>query len=895
MPSLDDIVSLLRDEKLDVLCVTETWLQDSVMDNYLVFPGYSIARLDRSARGGGVAIIYRDYYRIERLIVPSAGSSLECLWVTVCMGRSFTVGVAYRPPNGPIAPALDDLEHQLVHILETGKNLYLLGDLNFDQLSPTKPGVQQYTQLLQDLRLKQLIDLPTRSGSLLDHIIIKMSDVATSAQVIRCSLSDHDLIIADVPVTRCRRRPSTVTVRSTHRLNIDALCYDLLTADWGAIYEATAVSDKWSAWLSVWSPHIDHHMPLVKIKSRHRPCPWLNDERVRDTMRARDEARAEWDRNPCSETREKYRECRNITKRAQYGARAMYFESTLQHSMTTTWKDIRRFMISKKSKQVPPSTEQVSELADRLNAHFSTVGQTVAAAAAAQQTGAPPLSPRPPRVCSAAFRVTPATLPELSQALRNMSNSKASGEDGITLSMLRQTFPVIGPHLLHVINASIVSGTVPSEWKLAIITPLHKSGCRSDPNNYRPISILPTVAKLAERVVCNQLIKYLSDNFVLCEQQHGFRPGHSTETAMLDSVMYLSESIDKGQIATLTTIDTSKAFDSVEHGRLLEKLGWYGVDQHWFQNWLCDRRQRVRDGSDVLPLTHGVIQGSILGPVLFLLFTNDFSSHATGCKIVMYADDVQFIHTAHPSALHELKHRIEKSLSIADSWFSQNSLKINPTKTDFMFVHTRQRRSVGSFSVDFGTSSIQASQSVKVLGVTMDKNLSWEPQVSSVIKRCYACICGLSKFSQKLSKNVKKKLIEALVFPHLQYCLTVWGSCNIAQRYRIQKIINHCARIVTGARRYDHVSPLLAELEWSKFDELLHQRDLAMLNKIMLSPYSSTSLKKCFRYRRSVSCRITRGAVGRSLELPRVHTETARRSFAFRAVSVWNRTRTARC
>ena len=463
------------------------------------------------------------------------------------------------------------------------------------------------------------------------------------------------------------------------------------------------------------------------------------------------------------------------------------------------------------------------------------------------------------------------------------------GDDGITVSMLRDTFPVVGPHLLHVVNASIVSGIVPLDWKLAFVSPLHKSGSKTDPNNYRPISILPTVAKLAERVVCDQLMGYLSDHSVLCEQQHGFRPGHSTETAMLDAVMYLSESLDKGLIASISAIDTSKAFDSVEHGRLLEKLSWYGIDHHWFRDWLSGRRQRVRGGKDVLPLSHGVIQGSILGPILFLLFTNDLSSHITGCKLVMYADDVQFIHTCHPNDFNQLKERIENSLNIADVWFSQNSLKINPTKTDFMLVHTRQRRSVGTFSIEFDSSTIHPSQSLKTLGVIVDKNLTWEAHVSTVIRRCYACICGLSKFSRRLTESVKKRLIEALVFPHLMYCLTVWGSCSKDQRYRVQKVINHCARIVKDARRYDHVTPLLAELNWPQFDDLLNRRDLAAMQLILHSDRTPVCLRKRVTYRENVSSRVTRGTADRLLELPRVRTEIARRCFAFRGVSAWNK------
>ena len=190
---------------------------------------------------------------------------------------------------------------------------------------------------------------------------------------------------------------------------------------------------------------------------------------------------------------------------------------------------------------------------------------------ASQVDSADPLGPRPRRVVSGAFRVYPATLPELSVAVRQMSASKASGDDGITIAMIRMTFPVIAPYLLHIVNDSIVSGTLPGAWKVAKVLPLHKAGSVDDPNNYRPISILPTVAKLTERVICNQLMAYLQSHCVLGEEQHGFRPGHSTESAMLDAVGCIVRSIDKGNIACLTTADTSKAFDSVPHRRLLEK------------------------------------------------------------------------------------------------------------------------------------------------------------------------------------------------------------------------------------------------------------------------------------------------------------------------------------
>ena len=191
----------------------------------------------------------------------------------------------------------------------------------------------------------------------------------------------------------------------------------------------------------------------------------------------------------------------------------------------------------------------------------------------AARHGEEPLPPRPPRVVAGSYRVHPATLPELTAALRRMSSSKASGEDGVTIAMLRMTWPVIAPHVLSVVNSSLVSGSVPEEWKRAIVVPIHKSGGMTEPSNYRPVSILPVVAKLTESVVCTQLLEYLLSHSILTDAQHGFRPGRLTESAMLDAVSHFMDCLDKGKIACLTTADTSKAFDSVQHQRLLEKMG----------------------------------------------------------------------------------------------------------------------------------------------------------------------------------------------------------------------------------------------------------------------------------------------------------------------------------
>ena len=252
----------------------------------------------------------------------------------------------------------------------------------------------------------------------------------------------------------------------------------------------------------------------------------------------------------------------------------------------------------------------------------------------------------------------------------------------------------------------------------------------------------------------------------------------------------------------------------------------------------------------------------------------------------MYADDAQFLDADYPSNIEALKSRVESSLSVALKWFIQNHLKINSAKTEMVIL--RSSRQNVDFSVSFGSDTISPAGRVRILGVTIDSHLAWVDHISCVVRRCYCVLVGVARMRQKLPKCTRRILIEALVFPHLRYCVTVWGSCTASQKQRIQKVINFGVRIVAGLGRKDHVTPALRDLGWPKVDELIAECDIATMRRLITAPCVSELLRERVVLRSDVSSHRTRATENGQLQLPKVRTEFARRSFIYRAVKTWN-------
>ena len=376
--------------------------------------------------------------------------------------------------------------------------------------------------------------------------------------------------------------------------------------------------------------------------------------------------------------------------------------------------------------------------------------------------------------------------------------------------------------LLDVVNCSLTAGSVPSTWKHALITPIPKAKSFSKPADTRPISILPAIMKIVERVVQKQLTCYLESNHLLASTQHGYRKKHSTESALNVITDRVLQAMDEGEITILVLADLTKCFDVVPHQKLLSKLRLHGVDTDWFADYLTGHKQQVQlrgaDGSNITSRPQenkiGVFQGGSLSCALFMLFANDLGlCMPEGVTIVQFADDVQISISGKKQDLVHLISLTEKALDSMFQWFCHNGMKVNASKTQMLVLGSPGMiKNLPPITINFSGATISDARIVKNLGVYIDRHLNFQAHIDDMVKKCTGILIALSHAKHVVPAGTMKTIVQALVLSTVRYCMSVYGSCGTTQIERVQKVIIFCARVVSGRRRSDHVSDVIEQL-----------------------------------------------------------------------------------
>ena len=531
-----------------------------------------------------------------------------------------------------------------------------------------------------------------------------------------------------------------------------------------------------------------------------------------------------------------------------------------------------------------------SEMAEAFNCHFANIGHDLVRDIPSADTDTVPESYL--ISTNATFSFKSCSPNEVRKLLEKLDTKKSTGLDNLPSRMLKIAAGVLAPSLAFLFNQSISSGIVPTEWKLARVTPIFKKGKRQDVNNYRPISIIPAVAKVFERIIYDQFFKYLNDNDLLVNCQSGFRSLHSTLTSLLEASNSWSVNIDNGLINGVIFIDLKKAFDTIDHKILLRKLASYGIDHRalkWFDSYLSDRQQKcVVNGelSGARAVTCGVPQGSLIGPLLFLIYINDLPNCLSKALPRMYADDTSISIAA--SSLPELESALNTELTYLHEWLNGNKLSLNIAKTELVLIGSRQRLSATttghSLTVQIKGHEIDRVPHTKSLGVHIDQNLSWSKHVNETAKIVSSGIGALKRLRPFICEDTAILLYRALIEPYFDYCCPVWDGLSNELADKLQKLQNRAIRVITNSDYYSSATALRGELGWDNLCTRRKKQKLKLMFKT-LNDQSPEYLKGLFMpFSTDYGLRNSEN----KLALPKPRTDFLKRSFCYSGAQLWN-------
>ena len=817
--------------------------------------------------------------------------------------RPFLVSTWYKPPNSPL-DLFNDFENLIGEIDGSNRELYLVGDMNTNLLTGiADSNSSKLINVCEVFGLRQLITEPTRvtaqSQSLIDLCITNTPDKIVRSGVLPLGISDHSLVYlirkTHYTIPGCVKIIST---RSFKHFNQEEFLADVELIQWDDISLFSHPNEMWEFWKNQFLTCIDKHAPIRSKRIENKKSPWITHELIRK-MRKRDVLKK------AERTKDQYcwndfKAARNEVNNSIKYAKRKYFCDNLsacKKDPRKTWQLVNELSSRQHMKKVIADIEigdikisSASEMAEAFNCHFANIGHDLARGIPSADTDTVPESYL--ISTNATFSFKSCSPNEVRKLLEKLDTKKSTGLDNLPSRMLKIAAGVLAPSLAFLFNQSISSGIVPTEWKLARVTPIFKKGKRQDVNNYRPISIIPAVAKVFERIIYDQFFKYLNDNDLLVNCQSGFRSLHSTLTSLLEASNSWSVNIDNGLINGVICIDLKKAFDTIDHKILLRKLASYGIDHRalkWFDSYLSDRQQKcVVNGelSGARAVTCGVPQGSLIGPLLFLIYINDLPNCLSKALPRMYADDTSISIAA--SSLPELESALNTELTYLHEWLNVNKLSLNIAKTELMLIGSRQRLSANttghSLTEQIKGHEIDRVPHTKSLGVHIDQNLSWSKHVNETAKIVSSGIGALKRLRPFICGDTAILLYRALIEPYFDYCCPVWDGLSNELADKLQKLQNRAIRVITNSDYYSSATALRGELGWDNLCTRRKKQKLKLMFKT-LNDQSPEYLKGLFMpFSTDYGLRNS----DNKLALPKPRTDFLKRSFCYSGAQLWN-------
>ena len=878
---LDFFEAIVNVLNVDVIGVTESWATPQILDSELSLPGFHMFRNDRKSdnRGGGVLLYVHEKFKpVEFTPVTSFQDNVWCQ-----IGDLF-IGVCYRSANYAIVG--DDNDDKLLQMIRntSNKNVILMGDFNYPEIDWLSQSVdssahndcKMFLDVVEDCFLTQHVLEYTRDNATLDLILTREPDLVSDITIgDNFSSSDHNMITFKIHYSSPRITMKSA-MRNYQKGDYNSIRCHLSNIDWDSCMSGSADE----CWTTLKDLLLYLEEKFVPVKTGHckRKPIWMTNRAFKSVRKKLKTFSKYKDKNHPAV---KYA---NAKAKTELKKARRSFEKKLARNIKQDRKSFYAYARSKSKTKV-----QITSLTDNTGAHTcsdldtSELLNTYFGSVFTQEDVH--TLPIPEKVftdsCHSYLSDVTITLQDVMKQLDKLRSDKAAGADELSPRLLMEVKDEICYPLLTIFKKSLNETCIPDDWKSANITPIYKKGSRALAENYRPVSLTSQTSKMFEAILRDAIVEHLEKNVLITDSQHGFRKGRSCLTNLLTFLEKVTGYIDCGSHVDAIFLDFAKAFDKVPHQRLASKLLCHGITgkvYDWIVEWLKGRHQRVclrGSLSDWLKVLSGVPQGSVLGPILFLIFINDLD-FSIKSHILKFADDTKIFRSITSTAdYNELQEDINNLIRWSEDW----QMLFNVDKCKVMHFG----RSNETLDYYMNGSKLDKVTEEKDLGVWISRDLK-------VSQQCIQACAKANRMLGVLNRTIKCKdegnlirFYKSLVRPHLEFCTAAWSPHYAKDKLLIEKVQRRFTRMIPRLKNTPYGNRLKELKLWSLED----RRTRADLIDVFKITHGLSSLSLDIFFVLDTESR-TRGHPWK-LKKRRINTDLRQHFFSERIINCWNK------
>ena len=910
--NIDELIVELEaiEVNFDVIILSECWVKDNQAMRSL--NGYNAYFTKNNyLQNDGVVVYVKDKYSVT-VIEPTFRQANALLLKLKTNKEIVYIMATYRSPQlHDITNFIEDLSNTLISI--KGHPIIIAGDMNINTLGPNQHyQVDEYLNLLSEYNLIQCIKKPTRvtnsSSSCIDHICTNINNALLTPIIYESEITDHFFTILGIEnKENFKTKPNhNKSQKMGKSINYVTLLNDLKQEEWNNVITNQEVVESYQEFYATLNKYIEKHTHRFRLKKSRMPIkPWITRGLVA-AIKTRDELNIRRKRYPENiYLQEEYRRYRNLlniliqrTKNEYYsneinnaGNNSKKIWNTINSATDKARSDNEIYELKIDDKIVDVNTNPLGIL-DHSNNYLSTVGEKMAEDIAIKtNTNINNLlnEYRPPNNVNVSFFLNPTVEKEVSLTIQSLKSNSAGGLDGFDSKLLKFIKSEISKPLTHIFNLSFIKGIFPDQLKKAIIRPLFKGGDKHLIENYRPISLTNNIAKVLEKLMKIRLIGFFTKNNILSENQFGFQKNKSTEDAIFEFTKTVYSNINENKKCMAVFLDLAKAFDTVSHEILLKKieaLGVRGVALDWFRSYLTNRKQVVKIGDECSRekvVKFGVPQGTVLGPILFLIYVNDLWSQKINAKIISFADDTVILF--HDNSWENVTRKAESELTKITSWLNSNLLSLNIKKTKFLIFSLTTANKINLQTLKLHQCDrqknicqcphIDRADQIKYLGIVVDDLLRWDKHILTTTNKLRKLIFRLKMLKRCLPLRILKMVYHALVESVICYGILAWGGTNITYINPLYKVQKYILRLLNNKNRRYPSTNLFFETGILNVRQLFIFRILIFTKK---RPMLTQPIEHSHQTRRRPT----------DLIIPRMKTSSGKRSILFLGPKCYN-------